>query len=188
MSYDVPHMEGEAEVGFAAADGDDGWPRWEVFVRQGGGLTHVYSESVHAPDAETALLNARDTYLRRIEGVSLWVTPAAAVTAWESDQPDPAAPGETGGESILWEVFVRHRRGLAHVHAGSLPAATSGDAITRARQVYVTRDEGVSVWVIPSSRIYAADPADAEAMFAPFRDKEYRYPTYYDIPDEVGYM
>ncbi len=187
MSYEVPHMEGDDEIEFGSLP-EGGWPRWEAFVRQNGGLSHVHSESVHAPDAETALLNARDTYLRRVEGVSLWVVPADKVTVWESDSPDPAPTDIAPRPTALWEVFVRHRRGLTHVHAGSMAATGPGDAIQKARQVYVTRDEGVSVWVAPASTVYAADPADAAALFEPFADKDYRYPTFYKIPDEVGYM
>ena len=187
MSYEVPHMEGDDEIQFGSLP-EGGWPRWEAFVRQNGGLAHVYSESVHAPDAETALLNARDAYLRRVEGVSLWVTAAAAVTVWESDGPDPVPTDEHQAEPALWEVFVRHRRGLAHVHAGSLNATGPGDAIDKARRVFVTREEGVSVWVVPSTAIIAAAPEEADALFEPFADKDYRYPTFYDIPEEVGHM
>ena len=109
MSYEVPHMKGDDDIEFGSR-ADAGWPRWEAFVRQNGGLAHVYSESVHAPDAETALLNARDTYLRRVEGVSLWVIPAAKLTDWASDSPEPMPRDVAPGPSALWEVFVRHRR------------------------------------------------------------------------------
>ena len=51
------------------------WPLWEVFVRSRRGLSHVHSGSLHAPDAEMALRNARDLYTRRQEGVSIWVVP-----------------------------------------------------------------------------------------------------------------
>lgn len=187
MSYEVPHMAGDDEIEFGSLP-DGGWPRWEAFVRQNGGLSHVYSESVHAPDAETALLNARDAYLRRVEGVSLWVIPADQVTVWESDGPKPPLVDVAPRPSALWEVFVRHRRGLAHVHAGSIPATGPGDAIGKARKVYVTREVGISVWVTPSASVNAADPKDAAALFEPFSDKDYRYPTYYEIPEEVGYM
>ena len=57
------------------------WPLWEVFVRSRGGLSHRHVGSVHAPDAEIALRHARDTYTRRMEGVSLWVVPSAEITA-----------------------------------------------------------------------------------------------------------
>jgi len=187
MSYEVPHMAEDDEIEFGKLP-EGGWPRWETFVRQAGGLSHVYSESVHAADAESALLNARDTYLRRVEGVSLWVMPAAEVHEWDSDNENDTAGEEAAGTSALWEVFVRHRRGLAHIHAGSLAATSPADALQKARKVYITRDEGVNVWVVPASAVYAADPAEAEALFEPFADKGYRYPTFYEIPKEVGYM
>ncbi len=57
------------------------WPLWEVFVRARGGLSHKHVGSVHASDAELALRHARDTYTRRMEGVSLWVVPSASITA-----------------------------------------------------------------------------------------------------------
>ncbi|MGI8840570.1 MAG: 1,2-phenylacetyl-CoA epoxidase subunit PaaB [Caulobacteraceae bacterium] len=64
------------------------WPLWEVFVRSRGGLSHKHVGSVHAADAELALEGARDVYTRRMEGVSLWVVPSAAITA-----SDPADAG-----------------------------------------------------------------------------------------------
>jgi ring-1,2-phenylacetyl-CoA epoxidase subunit PaaB len=45
--------------------------------------------ALHAPDAEMAVRNARDVYTRRNEGVSIWVVPAAAVTASSPDEKDP---------------------------------------------------------------------------------------------------
>src|SRR3546814_21117721 len=64
------------------------WPLWEVFVRSKGGLSHRHVGSVHAPDAEIAVRHARDTYTRRMEGVSLWVVPSAQITT-----SDPAEDG-----------------------------------------------------------------------------------------------
>jgi ring-1,2-phenylacetyl-CoA epoxidase subunit PaaB len=43
----------------------------------------------------------------------------------------------------------------------------------------------VSIWVVRSSDITASDPQDAEALFEPARDKIYRHPTFYAIPEEV---
>ncbi|HEX2153195.1 MAG TPA: 1,2-phenylacetyl-CoA epoxidase subunit PaaB [Acidimicrobiia bacterium] len=83
MSYDVPHIEGEAFE--TRSDTQDGYPLWEVFVRQRRGLSHVHSGSLHAPDAETALQAARDVYTRRQEGVSIWVVPSSAIHAFEPE-------------------------------------------------------------------------------------------------------
>ena len=65
------------------------WPLWEVFVRSRGGLSHRHVGSVHAPDAEIALRHARDTYTRRMEGVSLWVVPSASITASDPSEDGP---------------------------------------------------------------------------------------------------
>ena len=71
------------------------WPLWEVFVRPRRGLSHQHVGSLHAPDAGFALRNARDVYTRRQEGVSIWVVPAATITASSPDEKDPFfAPAE----------------------------------------------------------------------------------------------
>lgn len=64
------------------------WPLWEVFVRSRGGLSHRHVGSVHAPDGEIAIRHARDTYTRRMEGISLWVVPSGSIIA-----SDPAEDG-----------------------------------------------------------------------------------------------
>lgn len=65
------------------------WPLWEVFVRTRGGLSHRHAGSVHAPDAELALRHARDTYTRRMEGVSLWVVQSKDIVASDPEQAGP---------------------------------------------------------------------------------------------------
>ncbi len=59
---------------------------------------------------------------------------------------------------------------------------------TMARDVYTRRQEGVSIWVLPSAQITASAPEDKESFFEPAADKIYRHPTFYQIPEEVGYM
>lgn len=54
---------------------------FEVFHQQTRGEPHVYVGSVHAPDAEMALLLAKEQFARRQACVNLWVVPAAAITA-----------------------------------------------------------------------------------------------------------
>lgn len=85
----------------------------------------------------------------------------------------------------LWEVFVRARSGLEHKHVGSLHAPDARLALEHARDVYTRRQEGISLWVVESTHIVASDPADADSLFEPARDKVYRHPTFYAIPDEV---
>lgn len=88
----------------------------------------------------------------------------------------------------LWEIFIRSKAGLAHKHVGSLHAADEQMAIENARDVYCRRNEGVSIWVVQSEHITASDPADSDPLFEPAKDKVYRHPTFYNLPDEVGHM
>ena len=88
----------------------------------------------------------------------------------------------------LWEVFIRARRGLNHVHAGSLHAADAETALRNARDVYTRRNEGVSIWVVRADAITASSPDEKDPLFAPSGDKVYRHPTFYSIPDDVPHM
>jgi ring-1,2-phenylacetyl-CoA epoxidase subunit PaaB len=88
----------------------------------------------------------------------------------------------------LWEVFVRSKAGLDHKHCGSLHASDAKMALQLARDVYTRRQEGVSIWVVPSSAIVASDPAEKGQLFDPADDKIYRHPTFYKLPASVDHI
>lgn len=88
----------------------------------------------------------------------------------------------------LWEVFVRAKRGVSHVHVGTVHAPDSELALQNARDLFTRRSEGVSLWVVQSSDITASDPDDRDALFDPAEDKTFRHPTDFDLPDEVAHM
>jgi ring-1,2-phenylacetyl-CoA epoxidase subunit PaaB len=88
----------------------------------------------------------------------------------------------------LFEVFLRSKQGLEHKHCGSVHAADAQMALRMARDVYTRRQEGISIWVVPSSAITASIPSDRAAFFDPMQDKIYRHPTFYKLPDEVEHM
>ena len=96
--------------------------------------------------------------------------------------------GAPRGEWPLYEIFVRGKRGLNHVHVGSLHAADDEMALRHARDVYTRRNEGVSIWAVRSDAIAASSPDEKDPLFAPANDKVYRHPTFYDIPDDVPHM
>jgi len=86
----------------------------------------------------------------------------------------------------LWEIFIRSQYGLSHKHVGSLHAPDAEMAINNARDVYTRRNEGVSIWVVPSEDIVASTPTERGELFEPSNSKVYRHPTFFIIPDEVG--
>ena len=58
----------------------------------------------------------------------------------------------------LYEVFVRGKRGLNHVHVGSLHAPDDEMAVHAARDLYTRRNEGVSIWVVRSASTVPSSP------------------------------
>lgn len=88
----------------------------------------------------------------------------------------------------LWEIFIRSKQGLDHKHVGSLHAADAQMAIENARDVYTRRMEGVSIWVVESKYITASNPDEAGELYEPAKDKIYRHPTFYQLPNEVNHM
>lgn len=88
----------------------------------------------------------------------------------------------------LWEVFVRSKNGLEHRHFGSLHATDAEMALANARDVYTRRNEGVSIWVVESKYIVASNPDKNAELFDPAKDKAYRHPTFYDLPDDLKHM
>jgi ring-1,2-phenylacetyl-CoA epoxidase subunit PaaB len=100
----------------------------------------------------------------------------------------PAGGGVVRSGWPLYEVFVRGKRGLNHVHVGSLHAPDDEMAVHAARDLYTRRNEGVSIWVVRSADITASSPDEKDEMFAPSGDKVYRHPTFYEIPDDVPHI
>lgn len=67
---------------------EGGWRVWEVFHQQARGEPHVHVGSVHAPDAEVAVLMAKEQFGRRQACVHLWVVDAADLHSTSYDDAD----------------------------------------------------------------------------------------------------
>ena len=94
----------------------------------------------------------------------------------------------SNSEWPIFEIFIRSKNGLEHRHVGSLHAADAEMAMENARDVYTRRQEGVSIWVVPSSEINASNPKNAGELFEPAQDKIYRHPTFYNLPIELKHI
>ena len=98
----------------AARCHENEWPLWEIFIRSQHGLAHKHVGSLHAPDAEIAVKNARDVYTRRNEGVSIWVVKSSDITA--------SSPGDR-------DVAVRAREHQGLPASDVLPDAGRSEAL-----------------------------------------------------------
>ncbi|MCB9245216.1 MAG: 1,2-phenylacetyl-CoA epoxidase subunit B [Flavobacteriales bacterium] len=61
----------------------DQFQTYEVFHQKKRGQQHVHVGIVHAPNADMALLYAKEQYARRGVTSNLWVVPSSCVTATE---------------------------------------------------------------------------------------------------------
>ena len=83
---------------------------------------------------------------------------------------------------------MRSSRGLSHVHVGSLTAPDEIMAVRNARDLYTRRNEGVSIWVVPSEAITASDPDAKGAFFESPAGKNYRHAVYYTKSEGVKHL
>jgi ring-1,2-phenylacetyl-CoA epoxidase subunit PaaB len=61
-------------------------------------------------------------------------------------------------------------------------------ALNAARDTYTRRNEGVSIWIVPSAKITASDLNNISETLENSDNKIYRHPSFYDIPDDIGHM
>lgn len=71
----------------------DQWETFEVMHQSSRGGQHVHVGSVHAPNADMAILFAKEQYARRMKCVNLWVVRTSAITATSYDDADMFEPG-----------------------------------------------------------------------------------------------
>ena len=91
-------------------------------------------------------------------------------------------------ESLVWEVFIQSKHGVAHKHVGNLHAADKEMALQNARDLYTRRNEGSCIWVVKSEDIVSSESEDVEAFFDPSNDKMYRHPTFYKMPEGAKHI
>jgi ring-1,2-phenylacetyl-CoA epoxidase subunit PaaB len=70
------------------SEADTEWGVWEVFQQDHRGDHHKHVGSLHAPDAEFALVLAKENFARRGDCVNLWVVPAHCIHATDYEDAD----------------------------------------------------------------------------------------------------
>lgn len=154
---------------------DTQWPRYIVFQQSKERAPHEYAGSVHAPDAELALLNARDVFVRRPECISLWVVRADKIFSktleeleLDSSWLDTLEASDTANESYYVCKKIGHK-GVSQV-VGEVTAATAQHALKAALNDYPT-PQPLVWWVFPASAVTCSAIEDNETFFGHARDK-----------------
>ena len=159
---------------------DTQWPTYQVSKQDRPGAPHENAGSVHAPDAEIALQNARDVFVRRPECASLWVAPESNITSRTAEElaSDPPLESAARGAPETYLVFTKtHPRG-SHVYAGSVRAPSPMEAIRTARDQHSASPVWVW-WVVPDRVVTRSAPEDSAMLFEAALDKPYRDQAFY---------
>lgn len=163
---------------------DTQWPRFEVFEQEKEGQPHQSAGSVHAPDGEMALLNARDVFGRRPNCFSLWVVPAAHIFSQTAQEVEALTEREETEVSTAppetYYVFQKLEQRGVHVYAGAVEAQSPLQALTQARQT-LAEPKPLVWWIFPARSVTGSSPEDSESMFGPAHDKPFRDQAYYPV-------
>ncbi|WP_045234642.1 phenylacetic acid degradation protein [Deinococcus pimensis] len=166
---------------------DTQWPRWEVFKQDAPGRPHQAVGSVHATDADHALVTARTLFARRPSAVSMWAVPDHAILArtQEQDERGEPLPDLASGDVRTYVVARKttHKRSMTFVDVvGTVDADSPAAALALARERF-PEPPALAWWVFPDAAVARTDdtPGTVESWFAPAKDKTYRQQSSYGV-------
>lgn len=166
----------------ASGVSDTQWPRYRVFLQERPDRPHFDAGTVHAPDPELALLNARDVFVRRPDCVSLWVAPADQILAMTAEAISanqwPVQPVDPPAAAQPYLVFVKRGPKGARLHAGEVLADSPLEAMRQAVALGPAPPTS-DYWVVPKRSVLASEAEQATSFFGPARDKPYRNQAFY---------
>ena len=162
------------------------WPRWEVFKQDSATKVHQAVGSVHAVDAEHALLTARSVFARRPSAVSMWVVNADDIAAYTQEmlQTDSIDNVELG-EKQVFSIFAKtsNKRSMTFVnHVDQVEATSTLEALKLAETLpALTETEVLAWWIIPNNCLTKTDESSEtiESWFEPSKDKTYKQQSSY---------
>ena len=163
---------------------DTQWPRFMVFQQEAEGKPFVHNGTVHAPDIEMALLNARDVFARRPEAVAMWVVPADSIFTQTREElanglSKPSTDQPINGLTDYY-VFGKFEEQAQCRHIGEVQAFSPQAAVQAAIKKYGDQDP-LWWWVFPNADVLTSRPQDASPMFAPSRAKTFKDQAEYPV-------
>lgn len=162
---------------------DTQWPRFMVFQQTGQGEPVLHNGSVHAPDIEMAMLNARDVFVRRPEACELWVVPAEVIyskTREELSIEPPKKADQQANQLEDYYVFAK----LSEQSQAELLGEVNADSAEAALQVGIGKFSGRDVlrwWVFPVAAVVKSSAKDADPMFGTARGRKFTDQAEYPV-------
>jgi len=154
-----------------------------VFQQDAEGKPFVHNGTVHAPDIDMALLNARDVFARRPQAVAMWVVPADAIFTQTREEVEKFGSREVDIQTSRFQdfyVFAKFEQQEQCRLIGEVQAATSQSAINAAIEKYGDQDP-LWWWVFPKSDVLTSRPQDIQPMFEPAREKTFKDQAEYPV-------
>ncbi|HZD10810.1 MAG TPA: phenylacetic acid degradation protein [Candidatus Binatia bacterium] len=169
-----------------AKHGDTQWARFEVFQQTREGAPFASVGSVHAPDAEIALQNARDVFVRRPQTHRLWVVSAGEILSrtrqeieQEGRQTDLSSEAEQERPYYVFRKTSQRRSMTFVAESGEVWAPSADKALCLAIKRFGDEGETYVWWIVPADAVVASEDGDVASMFEPALDKSYRMPADY---------
>jgi ring-1,2-phenylacetyl-CoA epoxidase subunit PaaB len=161
---------------------DTQWPRFQVFLQERPASPHQDVGSVHAADAEMALYNARDVFVRRPNCTSLWVVPTGSILSKTNEELEEwlervEDTGTESGRVEHYRVFCKMKPAGTQAYKGTIEAASQTSALRLAVEQFTEGQPPLVWWVFPASQVIESDPQEAASFFDPARDKKFRLST-----------
>lgn len=155
---------------------DTQWERYMVFHQDEEGAAHQHFGTVHGADAEIALQNARDVFVRRPYCNNIWVVPVDKILMKTAQQlltesevfkntiDDKEKPTQT------YHLFQKLSQAGMVQWIGEVQATSSKSAMGKALKEFAN-DKALWWWILPESTIYSSERKDLLSMFEPAWDK-----------------
>jgi len=162
---------------------DTQWPRYYVFEKANEDTRHQYVGTVHAPDPELALQNARDVFARRPSQISIWVVRSeylSSKTLTEQGIKKSVPAAFTGNKIEDYYVFRKEKPKAPHVNVGVIKADNPEKAIAVALETFPSKDAMVW-WVFPVSKVATSEDNDPRTLLGSASDKEFRHQSHYPV-------
>jgi ring-1,2-phenylacetyl-CoA epoxidase subunit PaaB len=166
---------------------DSQWKKYQVFEKERADMSHRNAGSVHASDAEMAMENARDVFVRRPNCLSLWVVPDQAIFARtiqelqeQGERTEPTVADTAAETYLVFQKQGQTARETFVVHVGEVVADSPQQALERGLETFSNKNVFVW-WVVPDRVIIRSEAGDAPSMFAPAHEKSYRNHLSYPV-------
>jgi len=163
---------------------DTQWPRFMVFQQEAVGKPFIHNGTVHAPDIDMALLNARDVFARRPQAVAMWVVPADAIYTQTREELSNQGARQPADQRIReladYFVFAKFDKQDQCRRIGEVQADSPQAAMSAAIKEFGSRDP-LWWWVFPKSAVLSSAPEEASAMYEPAKAKTFKDQAEYPV-------